>query len=118
MIGTRSGAGGAPLPQAAVDAGGMRKFRCLGKPAEGRIEGLRERLTRPRQRRFIENCAAHRQRRECAEGRLQLPALRRDLFAMVAIVLGHALENFAERGHSMAGLLGKISAAEEWLLVL
>jgi len=65
---------------------------------------------------LVENDSERRLRNEAGERGLKLRALRFDLRTLLAIVLGHTAQQVAERRHSMASVLGKISAAEERLL--
>src|SRR6202022_2435719 len=103
-----------PLPQAALDTARMRKFRGLAEAAELRVEGPFEGRTRLCERRCVQGGSVRcRFRCKGCERQFQLLVLLGDFSTMVAIVLGHAPQQIAERRHPIAGLFRKVSAAEE-----
>src|ERR1700690_3823290 len=107
-----------PMAHAELDAVRMRKFRCARKTAEIGVKGLLQQGARLGKRGFVEGNAESGLRNELRERRLELRILRGDLRLLLSVILGHTAQQIAECRHPVAGLLGKIRAAEKWLLLL
>src|SRR6202789_601642 len=86
---TRLGGRAEPMPQAALDAAGMREFRGSADPAEISVERSLERRARLVQRGWVQgDVAGRRFRLEPRECEVQLLVLCGDLGTMAVVVLG------------------------------
>ena len=98
---------------------GCGNFGRSAEPAEVRVERSLERGARLAQRGLRPSVTppAAGSGVKPRERRFQLLVLRSDLCAMAVVVLGHAPQQIAERGHAVARLLRKVGAAEEGRLL-
>ena len=107
-----------PMPQAALDAAGMRELRGSAEPAEISVERSLESRARLVQWGWLQgDVAGRRFRLESRECEFQLLVLGGDLRTMAAVILGHAPQQIAERRHAVARLLRKVRAPKERCLL-
>src|ERR1700730_8588263 len=107
-----------PLPQATLDAAGMREFRRPRKTPEGGIEGALQCGARLDEGRAVQHCPGRGLRHEAGERGLKLAILRGDLRTLGMIVLSHAAQNLTLVKDFVTRFLGKIGAAEKGLLLV
>jgi hypothetical protein len=102
-----------------INGRGMRKLRRVAESAVTLVERGVQLLARAHERRRGQRFAGvGGYRREIAVDIHQRVVLRAQLVALIAVVLRHALEERGESRHAVPRLVGKIRAAEEWLLVV
>src|SRR5882762_4246300 len=105
------------MPQAALDAGRLREFRCPAESARSGIEGFLQGAPRSALGRDAEHqISTRRVRHEPLECQHKLRALPSNIVFMVFEVFGDASQDFAKAWQPVTPLLGKIGPAEKGLL--